>query len=177
MKSLSLTQPWATLVALGAKTIETRSWATRYRGPLAIHAAKGYGPGGRRGYFSRCQYDPFKASLGQHLRILDNYNCFAAPLGAIVAVCELTAIARVDYYEPQIGVVGLWRGPFLNFGDHGEMLPGEPELSFGDYSVGRFIWRFANIHALPEPVPCRGARGLWNLDAATLAAVEGQLTP
>lgn len=38
MKALTLHQPWASLVALGVKTIETRSWATRYRGPLAIHA-------------------------------------------------------------------------------------------------------------------------------------------
>lgn len=42
MKALSLTQPWATLVATGQKTIETRSWSTRYRGPLLIHAAKGF---------------------------------------------------------------------------------------------------------------------------------------
>lgn len=28
-------------MALGEKRIETRSWATKYRGPLAIHAAKG----------------------------------------------------------------------------------------------------------------------------------------
>ena len=40
MKSLSLWQPWASLVALGIKTIETRSWETRYRGEIAIHAAK-----------------------------------------------------------------------------------------------------------------------------------------
>ena len=32
VKALSLTQPWATLVAMGAKRIETRSWATSYRG-------------------------------------------------------------------------------------------------------------------------------------------------
>ncbi len=40
MKALSLHQPWASLIAEGVKTIETRSRATRYRGPLAIHAAK-----------------------------------------------------------------------------------------------------------------------------------------
>ena len=34
VKALTLTQPWATLVAIGAKRIETRSWSTRYRGPL-----------------------------------------------------------------------------------------------------------------------------------------------
>jgi hypothetical protein len=42
MKTLTLTQPWATLVSLGAKTFETRSWKTDYSGPLAIHAAKGF---------------------------------------------------------------------------------------------------------------------------------------
>ena len=40
MKVLSLWQPWATLMAIGAKKIETRHWYTRYRGPLVIHAAK-----------------------------------------------------------------------------------------------------------------------------------------
>lgn len=39
VKTLTLLQPWASLVACGAKKIETRSWATKYRGPLAIHAA------------------------------------------------------------------------------------------------------------------------------------------
>lgn len=32
MKALSLTQPWATLMAIGAKRIETRSWGAAYRG-------------------------------------------------------------------------------------------------------------------------------------------------
>jgi hypothetical protein len=38
LKVLSLLQPWASLVVLGHKTIETRSWTTAYRGPLLIHA-------------------------------------------------------------------------------------------------------------------------------------------
>lgn len=42
MKALTLTQPWASLVMSGDKRIETRSWSTAYRGPLAIHAAKGW---------------------------------------------------------------------------------------------------------------------------------------
>lgn len=39
MKALSLRQPWASLIADGHKTIETRTWRTRYRGSLAIHAS------------------------------------------------------------------------------------------------------------------------------------------
>ena len=40
MKAISLHQPWASAVAIGIKTHETRSWRTNYLGPLAIHAAK-----------------------------------------------------------------------------------------------------------------------------------------
>lgn len=40
IKALSLWQPWADAIRVGAKTIETRSWPTCHRGWLAIHAAK-----------------------------------------------------------------------------------------------------------------------------------------
>ena len=39
MKVLSLTEPYATLIKNGIKTIETRSWKTSYRGRLYIHAS------------------------------------------------------------------------------------------------------------------------------------------
>lgn len=40
IKALTLHQPWASLIAIGSKCVETRSWPTHYRGPLAIHAGK-----------------------------------------------------------------------------------------------------------------------------------------
>ena len=41
MKALSVKQPWANLIAFGKKTIETRTWSTKYRGPiLVISSAK-----------------------------------------------------------------------------------------------------------------------------------------
>ena len=36
MKAISLKEPWASLIASEEKTIETRVWCTRYRGPLLI---------------------------------------------------------------------------------------------------------------------------------------------
>lgn len=39
MKVLSLTEPYATLIKIGKKKIETRSWKTSYRGKLYIHAS------------------------------------------------------------------------------------------------------------------------------------------
>jgi len=41
MKALSIRQPWAWLIVNGQKDIENRSWPTRFRGPVLIHAAKG----------------------------------------------------------------------------------------------------------------------------------------
>lgn len=40
MKALTVHQPWATLIALGHKPYETRTWETYYRGPLLIHAGR-----------------------------------------------------------------------------------------------------------------------------------------
>jgi hypothetical protein len=40
MKAITLWNPWASLIAVGAKTYETRSWPTNHRGDIAIHAAK-----------------------------------------------------------------------------------------------------------------------------------------
>lgn len=40
MKALTVAQPYAYYIAVGAKPIENRTWPTAYRGPLAIHAGK-----------------------------------------------------------------------------------------------------------------------------------------
>lgn len=40
LKALTIQQPWAWCIAAGHKLVENRSWATSYRGPLAIHAGK-----------------------------------------------------------------------------------------------------------------------------------------
>ena len=41
MKVLTIKQPWATLIAKGYKEYEFRTWNTKYRGELLIHAGKG----------------------------------------------------------------------------------------------------------------------------------------
>jgi hypothetical protein len=40
MKALSVRQPWASLIASGTKTIETRTWNTKFRGDILIVASK-----------------------------------------------------------------------------------------------------------------------------------------
>lgn len=38
MKAITIRQPWAALIVAGIKDIENRTWTTKYRGPLLIHA-------------------------------------------------------------------------------------------------------------------------------------------
>lgn len=38
LRALSIRQPWAWLIVHGYKDVENRSWATKHRGPLLIHA-------------------------------------------------------------------------------------------------------------------------------------------
>lgn len=40
MKAISIRQPWAWLIVNGFKDIENRSWDTKYRGAVLIHASK-----------------------------------------------------------------------------------------------------------------------------------------
>ena len=37
---ISIRQPWAALIVTGIKDIENRTWSTRYRGPVLVHASK-----------------------------------------------------------------------------------------------------------------------------------------
>ena len=41
MKVITIKQPYATLIAKGLKKYEFRTWKTKYRGEILIHAGKG----------------------------------------------------------------------------------------------------------------------------------------
>ncbi len=41
MRALTILQPWAEMIARGVKRVENRTWRTKYRGEIAIHAGKG----------------------------------------------------------------------------------------------------------------------------------------
>jgi hypothetical protein len=154
MKALTLTQPWATLVAIGAKQFETRSWNTSYRGPLAIHAALKF-PMAARWLLAS---DPFRSAFlnaGYHIGPLKNLSWL--PLGAVVATCELVAT------RPTVGEIA-----------HAYHLS-DTEIMFGDYSPGRYAWCLVNVKKLPEPIPAKGALRLWETDAQVSAALLDSL--
>lgn len=139
MKALSLTQPWATLVVTGAKRIETRGWETFYNGPLLIHASKGFPADA----VALCRQEPFRSAL---LEAGIN-GPGDLPRGAIIGAVRLMGCERIRGYVVSVG---------------GALIPPpEPELSFGDYTPGRYAWVLRDGMRLAEPVPCRGALGLW----------------
>lgn len=72
------------------------------------------------------------------------------PLGVIVAVVDL---------------VDVWRTVDLLTDNK----VGEVEMRYGNYLSGRFGWLFENIRALPDPVPYKGAQGLFNVPDELLA--------
>lgn len=88
MKAITLWQPWASLVFSGWKNFETRSWATSYRGPLAIHAAARRPPIIDLGDFTELLYDEF----GSHWAI-------DLPLGAVIGTVTLTDCQTVDAFD------------------------------------------------------------------------------
>ncbi len=142
IKCISLWQPWASLMAIGAKKIETRHWPIRYRGPLAIHAAK------NESSMHLLRSAAFNSELWLHDMVkLDeqfNFISHSLPLGAIVAVVNLTGCERTE--------------------DLVQKISGQEE-SFGDYSAGRYGWVTQLRYALPEPIPFRGQQGLFDIDA------------
>jgi len=44
---LSVRPPWAQAIVAGVKDVENRSWKTRYRGPVLIHASQRFDPSAR----------------------------------------------------------------------------------------------------------------------------------
>ncbi len=151
MKAITLHQPWATLVAIGAKRIETRSWGTSYRGPLAIHAGKNtkYINVNSRDYL--CDEQPFFSVLATWMTSKKSTDM---PVGCIVATCNLVEVKRIDLVISFAACKSYWH-------NKKEWLLHAQERAFGDYSVGRYMWLLDDVQILPEPIPAKGSMGFW----------------
>jgi len=146
--AITLWQPWASLLACGAKKYETRSWPIKYRGPIAIHAAAKK-PSSIWGIIEGI-IDEVRAALG----IADPDDL---PRGAIIAVGELVGCHRIVEPAKIEGMIstGKMITPEFPVSVYGN------EYYFGDWTPGRYAWEFAKIKMLPEPIPAKGAQGLW----------------
>lgn len=135
IKALTLHQPWASLMAWGVKTIETRGWPTAYRGPLAIHAAKTI-----PNYARATVLDSPILSHALRFHGVDLVTWAGLPLGAVVAIVDLIDCRCINETS---------RGP-------------GPERPFGNFAPGRFAWLTRNPRLLAPPIPARGHQRLWD---------------
>jgi activating signal cointegrator 1 len=138
MKALSIIQPWASLIALGAKKIETRVWPTNYRGKLAIHASKRF----PEDCGSLCFDEPFKAALAEFFSDSESFNL---PTGAILATATIIGCVPVEQVSRE--------------------LLAKDEGWFGNYEPGRWAWLLTDVRRLLQPIQCNGALGLWTVPA------------
>jgi hypothetical protein len=166
VKALTLWQPWADLVAVGAKTIETRSWSTSYRGPLAIHSAKKIPAEGADLVASRPFLEEYCGRLG--LPVAGVFiPFFAERRGVVLATCELADVVPVEdlVWKAKRGTdaaAGGWgRAPGRTYAE-------EAQRPFGDFSPGRYAWLLASIEPLDPPVPARGRQQLWEWNEEVL---------
>lgn len=143
LKLLTLTEPWASLLALAEKKIETRGWSTRYRGWIWIHAGKGPGDLNLGDIRYMCRQAPYRPLLEKH-GLTTDYDKMETR-GHIVGLAKLESIVQFGITRP------------LN-------LDGEPisdqEYALGDYHYGRWGWKFSEIYRLQTPIKWTGGRGL-----------------
>lgn len=103
MKALSLKQPWAWLVFHG-KDIENRKWPTKYRGPLLIHASKGWDSDGERWlYINVCKGNiPIKEIPMRH----DPRIKYGAIIGKVVVADCVNNSSSPWFFGPYGFVLG-----------------------------------------------------------------------
>lgn len=159
MKALSLWQPWASVVVVGSKRMETRPWATKYRGPLLIHAA------------SRPIRDPeyFEGDWGWREALIPCVDAWTGdvfprlkslPYGAIIGQVTLVDCIPTENINDEL--IDTER----TYSDG--VQPGDPRVFYermlGNFRPGRFAWIFENPLAAKPILKCKGRQRLFNVD-------------
>lgn len=149
MKALTLWQPWATLVAMEVKHIETRCWTTEYRGELAIHSAMRMPP---KWLGASSRTDPFRDELAEIFSVRRDRDdrvgkhvddiLRGLPMGKVVCIVRLTGVEEIT--------------PMLR-----EEIADRERL-FGNYEDGRYAWHLEMVDVFEPPIPAKGNRMLWN---------------
>src|SRR4051812_43663946 len=108
MKALTILEPWATLVALQEKKVETRSRRISHRGPLLIHSGKRFTDSAKL----LCMTEPYYTILTNHGLSVAHLK---ERLGVILAAATLVDVVPVN-----------------------ELNVSPQERAFGNYDAGRF---------------------------------------
>lgn len=181
LKAINVNQPWATLIAIGVKPWETRPNRTSHRGLLAVRATKNLRTfweiwdDGHTGHA-----DSAAAAVVQALAPLEIDPLADSPLPTDCIV----SVVRVDDCIPIVGEDDAPVAPYFRVMDNGRRLmlhrraAHAPidltnQLPFGDWTRGRYAWKFTGRTWLTDPVPAPGPLpGMFSLSADVAAAVR-----
>lgn len=195
IRVLSLTQPWATLTMLRnphtrrpVKWVETRSWATRYTGPVAI-AATARIAGLRRGAtLTIGDYDVTNDTLRgcktpQYMLRSPRIEWpHRLTVGHVLGVARLAAcvpmVAEDDWDATSDAIIGmdgsmiLWQRTDPNVA---AMKPTDitDQVPYGYFEPGRYGWLLADTQRLSAPIPHKGSLGLLRAPEALLNELKG----
>ena len=165
MKAITIWQPWASLLACGAKQYETRSWATSYRGPIAIHAAK------KNVIDTMLIPVQVKDEMKKLIGAMAGAKWENLPTGAVIATAKLVNVWHI-VYKPgldvdvakhiQVGAESMTTDKHASdFGAY--FVPSDQEFALGDWTPGRYAWEFSDMRPV-GPIPAKGKQGLWTWD-------------
>lgn len=131
-RALTISQPFASMIADGEKRIENRWWSTDYRGPLAIHAGKG------------TQY-------------LTRHDLRRFPTGCVLAIARLAGCVHLDYARQEYAARHV---PYCLSRD-GFGARDLAEILDDVHAEGPVLWILRDVRRFPRPIPARGAQRLW----------------
>jgi len=179
MKAISLWQPWASLIACGAKPYETRHWAPRREligQRIAIHAAKKVDPGarafaediicGRLGDDHDARHDLAvkitETTRGIPDKLMGVFGQVVMPVGCIVCTATLDAAFLLGEKaegtaRPAASVVRRLVSRQM------------PDCftvrydDFGDYSPGRWAWLLRDVKVITPREPTVGRQGFFDV--------------
>lgn len=147
MLGLSVWQPWASLIAAGAKRYETRSWqppASLIGQRLAICSSQT-----EKGLLMSARDQAFR---GLCLRRLGRQPL---PMGTVVAV--VTVAGSIGTTSPTARRIS------------------SQERLVGDWSPDRYAWQLDDVRPLAAPVPVSGSQRFFYLPARVLLRVLPQI--
>lgn len=154
---LSVRNPWASLIVIGLKGIENRSWTTHYRGRIAIHASsKASEIEHYRGFIDDLPLVDDDEAARQIAEFLDDRFDAEDPenkiQSAVIGTAEIVAVHDAG-------------APDFNVAQLPEESPGYemPPWQWASPAGSRYLWVLANPVAFATPIRCHGKLNLWRL--------------
>ncbi len=170
MRALTERHPWGWMISHGGKAVENRGWAppdALLGQRFAIHAGKLPAPG-KGGAASADYWDEIAAAVAD----LDREGLLPLALGPITPRQLLAASSAIACTVRLAGWVTPHARQYRSamHDDNATVIAACRSPWFG----GPVGWVLLDVLALPEPVPCKGAQGLWTLPPDVEAKVLEQ---